>query len=114
MDQFQYIRIAALLALIFTAGVATGRFTAPKPQVVVVGPGGTVRGTETALERFKSHIALTPSEEDKIRALLEELEPKIKQHEPHSPERLDALKQSIPQFKAILPPEKHAAFDRFV
>src|SRR5262245_43476800 len=41
---FQPARIAALLAVIFAAGVLTGRFSAPRPQTVYVvpRPGGNI------------------------------------------------------------------------
>jgi hypothetical protein len=58
-------------------------------------------------------IGLTRDEQDKLRSVLEEMEATVNQHPPMSQERLDIFHHSLPKIKAQLPPEKHAAVDRY-
>jgi len=114
MNRLQVIRVAALLVIIFAAGVLTGRFTAPQPQAVYPGgPAGRWMIIDTAVSRMATDVGLTPDEKQKVRKVFEEMEPQMVRHPPLSEERLKIFRDYIPQIKAQLPPEKQAAVDRY-
>jgi len=103
------MRIALLLALIFTAGVFTGRFTAPRPATLVIGPRGGVATAETALVRLTAEVNLDASEQARFRPILE----KMSHVPPATPERRDLFLSYLPRFRVLLRPDQLAAFDRY-
>jgi hypothetical protein len=113
MNHFQVIRIVFLLLLIFSAGVLTGRFTAPKPHFVTVAPGGRVQTAEAVLTMFKRQIPLTAQQEEKFRKLFQELEGEISLYPPLSDERLEIFRRTLPRMKELLSPEQRPALDRY-
>lgn len=114
MNWFQTIRIVFLLLLIFIAGVWTGRFSAPKPQFIVVGQRGKVQTAETALARLKARIPLSAEQELKIRRMFEEMEDEVSKHPPFSAERMEIFRRYMPRVRAVLDPAQYEAFDRHV
>ena len=102
-----------MLALIFAAGVVTGRFTAPKETRVVTAP--PVRGptAKMILDNFKAQISMTAEEELKMSRFLEQVQIDLAPYEPLSNERLEIFRRSVPKMKEILSADKHAAVDRY-
>ena len=120
MNHVQIIRVAALLAVIFAAGVLTGRFTAPKPEVqfVVPGPRGVppLPGwtlADMGLARISRHVTLTTEERLKLKRTLEEVQAEAMRYPAFSDDRFQVLLNSLPRIKEQLPPDKHAAIDRW-
>jgi hypothetical protein len=113
MNHFQAVRVAALLAVIFAAGVLTGRFTAPKPEVIYSGGRGDGKLSEVAVRRMTRQIGLTPEEQEKVRKVFEEMEVQVDRHPFMSQERMTVFRDFVPKIKAQLPPEKHTAVDRY-
>jgi hypothetical protein len=113
MNRYQIIRIAALLAVIFVAGLWTGRLTAPEPEVVYIGGRSESKLSEVALARMARQISLTSEEQDKVRVVLEQMEVQVSQYPVMSTERINIFREFVPKVKAQLPPEKHAAVDRY-
>ena len=107
------MRIALLLALIFTAGVFTGRFTAPRPATLVIGPRGGVATAETALVRLTAEVNLDASEQARFRPILEEMAEKMSHVPPATPERRDLFLSYLPRFRVLLRPDQLAAVDRY-
>jgi hypothetical protein len=110
----QTIRIVALLAVIFAAGVVTGRFTAPRPAPTVLSAGGRIITAETVLARLTQRVGLDAAQQEKIRPLLEELAKKMEALPPGTPQRLELHQASMPKVRALLRPEQYPAFDREV
>ena len=102
-----------MLALIFAAGVVTGRYTAPQQTRVVQVPAGRTPTAKMILENFKAQVSMTPEEELKMMRFLEQVQIDIAPHEPLSKERLEIFRRSIPKMKEILSSDKHAAVDRY-
>jgi hypothetical protein len=113
MNWFQTARIAALLAVIFVAGVLTGRFTAPRPQTLYVTtrPGGNI--VDFAVTRLSRQVSLTAEEQQKVRKVFEEMQSDLMRYPPMTLERLNVFRDYVPKIKAQLPAEKHAAVDRY-
>jgi hypothetical protein len=112
-SHIQVIRIVCMLAVIFAAGVVTGRFTAPQKTRVIVGPEGRGPTAKMILDHFKMQVPLTVEEEIKMRRLIEQIETDISRFEPGSKERLEIFHRAVPKMKEILSAEKHAAVDRY-
>jgi hypothetical protein len=118
MNALQTIRIAALLAIIFAAGVWTGRLTARKPRqetaYASAGPRGQSMTAELALERFKGQFSLTAEQEVKMRKVFEDIEAEVSKYPPLSKERVDVLRKFAPQMKAALNTNQADEVDRYI
>jgi len=114
MNPYQVVRIVCLLAVIFVAGLVTGRLTAPAPRVVPVNAAGRPLTAEVILSNFKAQIPMTAEEEMKMRRFLETIETEITAHPILSQERLEIFRRTAAKMKETLSADKHAAIDRFV
>ena len=114
MRRGQVIQIALLLAAIFAAGVATGRFTAPRGPTYVKDARGRYITAETKLEQMTRQLKLDENQKEQFRTLLEDIAKEMAQHPALSQERLDVFRNSLPEQRALLRPDQHAAFDQMV
>ena len=110
----QAIRIGVLLAVIFAAGVFTGRWTGPKPRTLVLKPGGRVATSDEALARMTARLSLDPEQQRQFAPLLEELAGELAPHPPATQERLEVFRRYFPRIAVLLRPDQKPAFDRFV
>jgi hypothetical protein len=114
MRAAQAIRIGILLAVIFAAGVFTGRWTGPKPRTLVPQPGGRVGTSDEALARMAARLSLDPEQQGQFAPLLEELASELARHPPATQERLEVFRRFFPRIAALLRPDQKPAYDRFV
>src|SRR5688572_9323372 len=116
MNHTQIIRVAALLAVIFAAGVLTGRLTVPEPEVryVVPGPRGVSQPgggslADIGLARISRHVTLTTEERLKLKRTLEEVQSEAVRYPAFSEERFRVLQTALPKLKEQVSPDKHVA-----
>lgn len=110
----QPLRIAALLALIFAAGVVTGRLTAPRPPTLVAGPGGGVRTADMVLARLTAELGLDEAQQAQFKPVLEEMAERMARLPPGSAERRAVFRETVPRLRPWLRADQQAAFDRMV
>jgi hypothetical protein len=114
MKSAQAIRIGLLLAVIFAAGVFTGRWTGPKPRAMVINPAGRVSTSDEALARLTARLSLDPAQQRQFAPLLEEMAGELARHLPATQERLEVFRRFFPRMVALLHPDQKPAFDRYV
>ncbi len=114
METVRLLRIGLLLGLIFGAGVLTGRWTAPRPPILVPVAGGGVRTADMALARMTAELGLDAEPQAKFKPVLEEMADQLAVLPPRSRERFEVLRQSGPRLRAFLRPDQQAAFDRLL
>ncbi len=114
MNTSQVIRIGVALALIFAAGVFTGRYTAPRSPLAVASAGGRTVTTDEVMVRLTAELGLDPDQQSKMRGIVEETSEQVATLPPLSPQRREILRKSIPQIRAVLRPEQYSNLDRFV
>ena len=114
MKTSQVIRIAMLLVVIFAAGLATGRMTAPKPRAQVLHAGGRVVTSDGVLARLTAQLELDADQQRQFAPVLEELAGKFALYPPATPERLQEFRLAVPRMAALVHPPQKAAFDRYV
>jgi hypothetical protein len=114
MNTSQAIRIGILLAVIFGAGILTGRWTAPKPRALVMNPAGRFHTSDEALARFMARLSLDPAQQRQFAPLLEEMAGELARHLPATQERLEVFRRFFPRMVALLRPDQKPAFDRYM
>ncbi|MBI2929474.1 MAG: hypothetical protein HYY24_27740 [Verrucomicrobia bacterium] len=114
MKHAQTIRIAALLVVIFVAGVTTGRLTAPRPPTLIPMSGGGVRTAEMVLARLTSEVGLDTTQELQLRPILEEMADEMARLPPATVERREIFRTYVPRIRTLLRPEQLEAFNRHV
>ena len=114
MKSAQAIRIGILLAVIFAAGVFTGRWTGPKPHTLVPQAGGRMGTSDEALARLTARLGLDPEQQRQFAPLLEQIAVEISRHPPATQERLEVFRRFFPRMAVLLRPEQKPAFDRYV
>jgi hypothetical protein len=114
VNNFQVIRIVALLAVIFAAGVVTGRLTAPQPASQSPIAGGRVFTGEAALDQLTLRLGLDAEQQVAFQPLLVEMAHQIAQFPPASEERREVFRSYVPKMRELLRSDQHAAFDRHV
>lgn len=114
MKSTQAIRIGLLLAVIFAAGVFTGRWTGQKPNTLVMGSGGRISTSDEVLVRLTARLSLGEEQQRQFAPLLEQIAVEISRHPPATSERLEVFRRYFPRMAALLRPEQKPAFDRYV
>ncbi len=119
IPEWRVVRVAVALALIFIAGVATGRWTAPR-----AGQSGMFRplpppmqaqgNPDIAINHLLAYIDLSEQQIAAIRPILEKWAVEIKGAAPMSEERKEAFFKYSPQIRRELRPEQHQAYDAMV
>jgi hypothetical protein len=112
MNPYQVVRIVCLLAVIFVAGLITGRLTAPAPRVIAMNAAGRPLSAELMLASFKAEIPMNAEEELKLRRYLETIEGEMASYPVLSQPRLEIFRRTVVKMKEILSADKHAAVDR--
>ncbi|MCX7866472.1 MAG: hypothetical protein N2438_05035 [Limisphaera sp.] len=114
METFRILRISLLLVTIFIAGVLSGRWTAPRPPILVPVAGGGVRTVDMALARMTAELGLDTEQQAKFKPVLEEMAEQLAVLPPRSRQRFEVLQQNSPRLRAILRPEQRVAYDRLL
>ena len=114
MRRAQAIQIGVLLAAIFAAGVATGRFTAPQGPVYVKNIRGRYATSETKVEELTRRLALDAKQKEQFRVLLEDVAKEMAKYAPLSQDRLEVFRKNIPKQRSLLRPDQFDAFDEMV
>ena len=111
MRRAQAIRIALLLATIFAAGVATGRFTAPRAPTYVKDARGRYVTSDMKLEQMTRQLGLDEKQKERFRVLLEDMAKEMAKYPALSQERLEVFRNSLPKQRALLRPDQQPAFE---
>lgn len=119
IPEWRVIRVAVALALIFIAGVATGRWTAPQAVPVTMfrplPPPAQAQGNpDMAINHMLAYIDLSPEQIGAIRPILSKWAAEIQGAAPMSEERKEAFFKYSPQIRRELKPEQHQAYDAMV
>lgn len=119
IPEWRVIRVAVALALIFLAGVATGRWTAPRSfpmgQFRPLPPPAQAQGNpDIAINHLLAYIDLSPEQIGAIRPILTKWASEIEGAAPMSEERKEAFFKYSPQIRRELRPDQHAAYDAMV
>ena len=110
----QPIRIVLLLAVIFAAGAVTGRLTAPRPPALMAMVDGRVVTSDYLFARMSRELHLSTEQERQFRPLVEEMAREMSHLPPVSRERLEKFKSYLPRMRALLRPEQHDDFERYL
>ncbi|MBM3846473.1 MAG: hypothetical protein FJ405_09335 [Verrucomicrobia bacterium] len=110
----QNIRIAILLMVIFGAGLMTGRWTAPKPSILIPTASGRIAMADEVMSRLRLLLALRPEQERTLSPLVNEISEEVAQLPPASVERVEALRRFWKKMEPLLAPEQKPAFERHV
>ncbi len=113
MNRSQATRIALLLIAIFSAGILTGRLTAPLPVAIKTADGRQVTAAGM-LELLTKELQLDASQSAQIKPLLEAATDQMSQLPVGSPERIEPFRQSVGKVRALLHPEQRNRFDQLV
>ena len=114
MKASQTIRIALLLAVIFAAGMFTGRWFGPKPRTLVLQAGGRMATSDEALARMTARLSLDPQQQRQFAPLVEELAGELSRHPPATQERLEVFRRFFPRMVLLLRSDQKPAFDLFM
>jgi hypothetical protein len=117
--RWRVIRVALALALIFIAGMATGRWTAPRSvtsmQFRPLPPPVQAQGNpDVAISHMLAYIDLSPEQIAAIRPILTKWAAEIQGVAPMSEERKEAFLKYSPLIRRELEPEQHQAYDAMV
>jgi hypothetical protein len=110
----QSLRISVLLAVIFVAGILTGRFTTPRPPVQFATVSGGVATADMLLTRLTAEIDLTEEQQNRMRPILQKCAQQMAQIPPATRQRLEVFTQSVPRMREVLRPDQYQRFDDYV
>ncbi len=113
MNTAQLLRIFLALALIFAAGVFTGRYTAPRPAPVAAG-GGRTTSVDEMMARLTAELRLDSGQREKVSDVIEDAAEQMMTMPTLSPQRREVLRACVPKIRAVLRPDQYAALDQFV
>lgn len=117
MSTFQVLRIVIMIAGIFVAGVATGRYVAPPAHVVATNMEFSSRDGRVITPRFivgyfDRRLGLSPAQKraflDDARRFVDE----IAKTEPATRQRFDVFERYYPVIRNHLTPAQCSAFDK--
>lgn len=114
MKRNQSIRIGLLLVVIFAAGIATGRFGAPKPVPAVQAADGREVTATGQLEVLKKELGLDETQLAQFKSILEDAVVRMSETKIGSPERIALFRENVAKLRALLRPEQQTALDRLV
>ena len=114
MRRAQVIQIVLLLAAIFAAGIATGRFTAPRDQRYVRNAAGRYVTSDTKLEQLTLRLNLDEEQKEQFRVLLENTAKELAKYPALSQDRLDVFRKSVPKQRALLRTNQYDRFDAMI
>lgn len=119
MELFRILRISVMIAGIFVAGVATGRFStppppAPEPPAQFSGTEGRVITPRMVVMYFDQRLQLGPQQKQALLGEAQSFVREIAQTEPATQERFDIFNRYYPRVRSLLRDDQHAAFDALV
>lgn len=118
MNTFQLLRIIVMVACIFVAGIATGRYTSPPaPTPVAAQFSGTEGRTITPqmlVGFLDQRLKLAPRQKQLVLAEAKSFVNEIAKTEPATKERFDVFHRTYPRLRTVLRPDQYAAFDAMV
>lgn len=117
MNTFQLLRIIVMVACIFVAGIATGRYTSPAPTPVAAQFSGTEGRTITPqmlVGFLDQRLKLAPRQKQFVLAEAKSFVNQIAKTEPATKERFDVFRRTYPRLRTVLRPDQYAAFDAMV
>ena len=117
MNTFQLLRIIVMVACIFAAGIATGRYTTPTPPPVAAQFSGTEGRTITPqmlVGFLDQRLKLAPRQKQIVLAEAKSFVNEIAKTAPATKERFDVFHRTYPRLRTVLRPDQYAAFDAMV
>ncbi|MBL9146013.1 MAG: hypothetical protein JNM99_20195 [Verrucomicrobiaceae bacterium] len=117
MNTFQLLRIIVMVACIFAAGIATGRYTSPAPTPVAAQFSGTEGRTITPqmlVSFLDQRLKLAPRQKQIVLGEAQSFVNEIAKTAPATKERFDVFHRTYPRLRAMLRPDQYAAFDAMV
>ena len=117
MNTFQLLRIIVMVACIFAAGVATGRYTTPAPATPAAQFSGTEGRTITPrvlVGYLDQRVKLSPQQKPLVFREAQTLVNDFARTEPATKERFDVFHRTYPRLRTLLRPDQYAAFDAMV
>ena len=108
---FQLLRIAALLAVIFAAGIVIGRYTSPAPVPVVVADAPRSSRVDYAVRTMSRDFEFDAEKEKEFRVLMERMEQAMRPLERGSVERRDRWRQFLPEIRSFVPDHLMGKFE---
>ena len=114
MKPSQFIRILALLLVIFAAGLAIGRLSAVKaPTTVHTLDGGQVT-TASQLDALTRELGLSPAQVAEFQPIIEQAVEQMSRLPAGSPERIPVFRETVAKLRAALRPEQQTVLNRLV
>lgn len=119
MNPFRIFRISLLIALIFAAGIATGRFTVPPAAAASVtlettNRHGQVVNARTILTNLDTALRLTPAQKQRILPDIETMLEELARAPIASSERFEIVRKWRPNLRETLRPEQHPAYEKLI
>lgn len=119
MELFRILRITVMIAGIFVAGIATGRFftpppPAPEPPAQFSGTAGRVITPRAVMLYFDQRLRLGPQQKQAVFGEAQSFVREIAKTEPATPERFDIFNRYYPRVRSILREDQYPAFDTLV
>ncbi len=120
MTPFRIVRITLMLACIFGAGIATGRFTTPPPKSPAETPAqfsgseGRVITPRLVTQYFNQKLNLSPKQQQAVLAEAQSFVREIALTEQATQERFDIFSRYYPRIRVLLRPDQHPSFDALV
>jgi hypothetical protein len=108
---FQLIRIAALLAVIFAAGIVIGRYTAPEPDPLVISPAPRQAKIDSAVRIMAREYEFDEEKEAEFRKLMERMEEAMRSLDRATAERRDEWRRFLPEIRSFVPEHLMDKFD---
>lgn len=119
LPEWRVVRVMVAVALIFVMGVATGRWTAPRPGPVSMfrplpPPLQSQSNPDMALNHMLAYIDLSPEQIATIRPIIMNWQSEILGTTALSEERKEAFLKYAPMIRKELKPDQYAAYDAMV
>lgn len=119
MNRFRLLRIVIMIAGIFIAGIATGRYSrppvsVPSPAAQFSGGAGNMITPRVVMQVINKRVKLTPQQQREVAGLARTMIGEIARTEPETKERFDVFHRYYPRVRTLLTPEQLAPFDAMV
>ncbi len=118
MELFRTLRIALLIACIFAAGIATGRYSMPPAQAGSAAQfsstSGRVITPRALIIFFDQKLTLTPAQKQRLLPEAQQFVREIAATEPATRERFDIFHRYYPRVRSLLRQDQYTAFDAIV
>ncbi len=114
MKPSQFIRILALLLVIFAAGLAIGRLSAVKAPTTVHTLDGRQVTTASQLDALTRELGLSPAQVAEFQPIIEQAVEQMSRLPAGSPERIPVFRETVAKLRAALRPEQQTVLNRLV